>query len=211
MYNQLTSHNKSLQSCQLFLLNISLILLQNTFNFFSCIYKYESQLHFSLCTTTTIDTSYMYKLQLHVLPIHNKEITKMSILTKLVLFIMLIQASGMEIEPCANSMWTQSTINNCYTGQMEQVEGCTKLTLQMALQKPYIFVSYCQYLPSESKQLALWCNLTECLLPSLAILDGNVNLLAERFSHVEQLLEQFLKQKQMLSTNVAFRQGKTNL
>ena len=85
----------------------------------------------------------------------------------------------MEIEPCANSMWTQSTINNCYTGQMEQVEGHTKLMLQMTLQKPYIFVSYCQCLPNESEQLALWCNLTEHLLPSLVILDGNIKLLSE--------------------------------
>ena len=73
--------------------------------------------------------SYTYNLQLHVLPLHNKEKAKMSVLTKLVLFIMLIQASGTEIEPCANSMWTQSSINDCYTGQMEQVEGHTKLTL----------------------------------------------------------------------------------
>ena len=101
----------------------------------------------------------------------------MAVLTKLVLFIILIQASRMEIEPCANSMWTQSTINDCYTGQMEQVKGCTRLTLQMTLQKPYIFVSYCQYLPSKSEQLALWCNLTEHLLPSIAILDGDVKLL----------------------------------
>ena len=134
MYNQLTTYNKSLQSCQLFSLNISLILLQNMFKFFSCVYKYESQLHFSLCTTTTI-TSYTYKLQLHVLPLHNKENAKMSVLTKLVLFTMFIQASGMNIEPCANSMWTQSTINDCCTGQMEQVEGHAKLTLQMTLQK----------------------------------------------------------------------------
>ena len=76
---------------------------------------------------------------------------------------MLIQASGTEIEPCANSMWTQSTKNNCYTGQMVQVEGHAKFTLQMTLQKPYIFVSYCQCVPRESKQLALWCNLTEHL------------------------------------------------
>ena len=94
---------------------------------------------------------------------------------------------------------------------MEQVEGCAKLMLQMTLQKPYIFASYCQCLPSESEQLTLWRNLTECLLPSLAILDGNVKLLSERFSHIEQLLKQFLEQKQALSTDVAFRQGKTNL
>ena len=106
----------------------------------------------------------------------------MSVLTKLVLFIILIQASGKENEPCANSMWTQSTINDCYTGQMEKVEGHAKVMLQMTLQKPYIFVSYCQCLPSESEQLTLWCNLTECLLPSLVILDGNVKLLSEAIS-----------------------------
>ena len=99
----------------------------------------------------------------------------------------------MEVQPCANSMWTESIINDCYTGKMEHVEGCARLSLQMTLQKPYIFVSYCQCLPRESKQLALWCNLTECLLPSLVILDGNIKLLAEQFSHIEQLLEQFLR------------------
>ena len=71
----------------------------------------------------------MYKLQLNVLPLCNKQITKMAVLTNLVLFIILVQASGTEIEPCANSMWTQSTINNCYTGQMEQVEGCALMWL----------------------------------------------------------------------------------
>ena len=129
----------------------------------------------------------------------------MIVLAKLVLFIILIQASETEIEQCANSMWTQSTINDSYTGQMEQVEGHAKLMLQMTLQKPYIFASYCQCLPSKSEQLALWHNLTECLLPSLTVLDGNVKLLSEQFSHIEQLLEQFLEQKQMSSTDVGFR------
>ena len=44
-------------------------------------------------------------------------------LKRTILFIVLIQAVKMEFEPCANSMWTQSIINDCYTGQMEHVEG----------------------------------------------------------------------------------------
>ena len=85
----------------------------------------------------------------------------------------------MEIEPCANSMWTQSIINGCYTSQMEHIESHTRLSLQMTLQKPYIFVSHCQCQPSESEQLMLWHNLTSHLLPSLAILDESVRTLSE--------------------------------
>ena len=113
----------------------------------------------------------------------------------------------MEIEPCANSMWTQSIINDCYTGQMEHVEGHTRLSLQMTLQKPYIFVSHCQCHPSESEQLMLWHNLTSHLLPSLAILDESVRTLSEQFNGIKQ----FLEWKHTSDSNTAFRQGKTNL
>ena len=80
----------------------------------------------------------------------------------------------MEIEPCANSMWTESMINDCYTGQMERIKGWVRLLLQMTLEKLYIFSSYCQCQPCESEQLEMWWNLTARLLPSLAILDKNV-------------------------------------
>ena len=42
---------------------------------------------------------------------------------------MLIQTVRMEIQPCAKSMWTESIINDCSIGHMEQVEGCARLSL----------------------------------------------------------------------------------
>ena len=96
----------------------------------------------------------------------------------------------MEIEPCANSMWTESVINDCYTGQMERIEGHVRLSLQMTLEKPYIFSSYCQCQPSESEQLEMWWNLTARLLPSLTILDKNVQTLSRQFDEIKELLEQ---------------------
>ena len=124
---------------------------------------------------------------------------------RVILFIMLIQVIKMEVEPCADSMWTQSVINNCYTGQMEHVEGHTRLSLQMTLQKPYIFMSHCQCYPSKSKQLIMWHSLTSHLLPSSAILDESIKTLSQHFNEVKQLLEQ----KQ--TSDAAFRQSKTNL
>ena len=53
---------------------------------------------------------------------------------KIIIILTLIQTIRMEIEPCANSMWTESIINNCYTGQMEKTEGCVRLSLQMMLE-----------------------------------------------------------------------------
>ena len=174
---------------------------------FLCKYKYKSQLHFSLYMNTTTDTiTTNYKFTHSNFPC-NKEITKMRDLRKIILPIVLIQAVKMEIEPCANSMWTQSIINDCYTGQMEHIEGCTRLSLQMTLQKPYIFVSHCQCQPSKSEQLTLWCYLTSCLLPSLAILDESVRTLSEQFNRIKQ----FLEWKQTSDSDAAFRQGKTNL
>ena len=118
---------------------------------------------------------------------------------------MLIQTIRMEIQPCANSMWTENIINNCYTGHMEQMEGHARLSLQMTLQKPYIFASHCQYHPNELEQVLLWCNLMLHLLLSLAILDESVKTLSNHFNKIKQLLEQ----KQ--TSNAAFRQSKTNL
>ena len=118
---------------------------------------------------------------------------------------MLIQVVKMEVEPCANSMWTESVINDCYTSQMEHVEGCARLSLQMTLQKPYIFASHCQCHPTESEQVLLWHNLMSHLLQSLAILDESVKTLSNHFNEIKQLLEQ----KQ--TSNAAFRQSKTNL
>ena len=180
---------------------------------FLCKYKYKSQLHFSLYTNTitdTITTNYKFRhsnFYLMLLPPHNKEIIKIMDLKRTILFIVLIQAIKMEIEPCANSMWTQSVINDCYTGQMEYVEGCARLSLQMTLQKPYIFMSHCQCHPSKSEQLMLWCNLTSHLLPSLAILDESVQTLSKQFNRIRQ----FLEWKQTSDSDAAFRQSKTNL
>ena len=73
---------------------------------------------------------------------------------------------------------------------MERIEGHARLSLQMTLEKPYIFASYCQCQPSESEQLEMWQNLTARLLPSLAILDKNVQTLSKQFDEIKELLEQ---------------------
>ena len=111
----------------------------------------------------------------------------------------------MEVQPCANSMWTESIINNCYTGHMEHAEGCARLSLQMTLQKSYIFESHCQCYPSELEQVVLWCNLMSHLLPSLAILDESVKTLSSHFNKIKQFLEQ------KRTSDAVFRQCKTNL
>ena len=133
---------------------------------------------------------YTHKLGLNT-PSHlqQRNHTKMMELSRIILFIVFIQAAKMEIEPCANSMWTQSVINDCYAGQMEHIEGHARLSLQMTLQKPYIFVNHCQCHLSKSEQLMLWCNLTSCLLLSLAILDESVRTLSEQFNRIKQFLE----------------------
>ena len=125
---------------------------------------------------------------------------------KISIILILIQTVRMEIESCANSMWTESMINNCYTGQMERTEGHVRLSLQMTLEKPYIFASYCQCQPSESEQLEIWQNLTACLLPSLTILDKSVQTLSKQFDEIKELLEQ----NQGSDSNVVFQQSKMN-
>ena len=157
---------------------ISLLILSN----FLCKYKYESQQYFLLHTniiTEPITTDYKFKHFLKVYFIASSfflSLTTKKIMdsTNIILFIMLIQVIKMEVEPCANSMWTESIINDCYTSQMEHVEGCARLSLQMTLQKPYIFVSHCQCYPRELEQVILWCNLMSHLLLTLAILDESV-------------------------------------
>ena len=212
LYNQITSRINLYNYVNCYHLYLSFILLLIASNFL-CKYKYESQLHFSLYRNTITDTITINYKFTHsnfdsmLLPPCNKEIIKIMDLRGIILFIVLIQAVKMEIEQCANSMWTQSVINNCYTGQMEHVEGCTRLALQMTLQKPYIFVSHCQCHPSESEQLMLWHNLTSHLLPNLEILDENIKTLSMQFNGIRQSLEW----KQTSDSDAAFRQSKNNL
>ena len=94
--------------------------------------------------TTHNTTHNLYKfeaIQIHVvfLPLHKKEICY-EMDTRKIIILILIQTIRMEIEPCANSMWTESMINNCYTSQMERTEGRVRLSLQMTLEKPYIYL-----------------------------------------------------------------------
>ena len=76
----------------------------------------------------------------------------------------LCQTIKMDIEPCANSMWTEGVIRDCYTGQAEKIEGLACLSLRITLKKPYVLASYWQCQPSESEQLELWKNLMARLL-----------------------------------------------
>ena len=101
----------------------------------------------------------------------------------------LCQTIKMDIEPCANSMWTEGVIRDCYAGQAEKIEGLACLSLRMTLEKPYVLASYCQCQPSESEQLELWKNLTARLLPSLAILDQSVKSLSIQFKEIKTLLK----------------------
>ena len=96
----------------------------------------------------------------------------------------------MDIKPCANSMWTESVIRDCYTGQAKKIKGLAHLSLQMTLKKLYELVSYCQCQPSESEQIGMWKNLMAHLLPSLAILDQSVKTLSIQFEEIKTLLEQ---------------------
>ena len=96
----------------------------------------------------------------------------------------------MDIELCANSMWTERVIRDCYAGQAEKSKGLAHLSLQMMLKKPYVLASYCQCQPSESEQLGIWKNLTAHLLLSLAILDQSVKSLSIQFEEIKTLLEQ---------------------
>ena len=116
------------------------------------------------------------------------------------------QTIKMDIEPCANSMWTEGVIRDCYAGQAEKIEGLARLSLRMMLEKPYMLASYCQCQPSESEQLELWRNLTARLLPSLAILDQSVKSLSVQFEEIKTLLKHGQEDK----CDAALCQSKTN-
>ena len=111
-------------------------------------------------------------------------------LQSVIIILLFCETIKMDIEPCANSMWTESLIRDCYTGQAEKIEGLARLSLQMMLKKPYVLASYCQCQPSESEQLGMWKNLMACLLPSVAILDQSVKTLSIQFKEIKTLLEQ---------------------
>ena len=106
-----------------------------------------------------------------------------------IVFIILVfcETVKMDIEPCANSMWTESVIRDCYAGQAKKIEGLARLSLQMMLKKPYMLASYCQCQPSESEQLGMWKNLTARLLPSLVILDQSVKSLSIQFEEIKTI------------------------
>ena len=101
----------------------------------------------------------------------------------------MCQATNMEIEPCADSMWTEGLVRDCYTGHAEKIEGLARLSLRVMLEKPYMLASYCQCQPSESEQVELWRNLMAHLLPSLAILDQSVRTLTVQYEEIKALLE----------------------
>ena len=111
-------------------------------------------------------------------------------LQSVIIILVCSKAIKMDIKPCANSMWKESVIRDCYTGQAKKIEGLARLSLQMMLEKPYVLASYCQCQPSKSKQLGMWKNLTAHLLPSLAILDQSVKTLSVQFEEIKTLLEQ---------------------
>ena len=112
----------------------------------------------------------------------------------------------MDIEPCANSMWMEGVIRDCYAGQAKKIEGLARLSLQMTLEKLYVLASYCQCQPSKSEQLDLWRNLTARLLPSLAILDQSVKSLSVQFEEIKTLLKHGQEDKR----GATLQQSKTN-
>ena len=116
------------------------------------------------------------------------------------------QTIKMDIELCANSMWTEGVIRDCYAGQAEKIKGLVRLSLRMTLKKPYVLASYCQCQPSESEQLELWRNLTAHLLPSLAVLDQSVKSLSGQFEEIKTLLKHGQEDKR----DAALCQSKTN-
>ena len=118
----------------------------------------------------------------------------------------LCQTTNTDIEPCADSMWMEGVVRDCYTGQAEKIEGLAWLLLWMMLEKPYVLASYCQCQPSESEQLELWKNLTAHLLPSLAILDQSVRTLTIQYEEIKALLKHEKEDK----CNATLRQSKTN-
>ena len=112
----------------------------------------------------------------------------------------------MDIEPCADSMWTEGVVRDCYTGQAEKSEGLARLSLRMTLEKLYMLASYCQCQPSKSEQLELWRNLMARLLPSLAILDQSVRSLTIQYEEIKALLKHEKEDK----CDATLRQSKTN-
>ena len=103
--------------------------------------------------------------------------------------LVMCQATNMDIEPCADSMWMEGVVWDCYTGHAEKSEGLARLSLRVTLEKPYVLASYCQCQPSESEQVELWRNLTAHLLPSLAILDQSVRTLTVQYEEIKVLLK----------------------
>ena len=151
------------------------------------IYNHELQLHLY----QTISHKWVNLGITPFLPLHKKEIytikRKLQIVFIILAFCKMIK---MDIEPCANSMWTEGVIRDCYAGQAEKIKGLAHLSLQMTFEKPYMLASYCQCQPSKSDQLDMWKNLTACLLPSLAILDQSVKSLSIQFKEIKTLLKQ---------------------
>ena len=118
----------------------------------------------------------------------------------------MCQTTNTDIEPCADSMWTEGVVRDCYTRHTEKTEGLAWLSLRVTLKKPYILASYCQCQPSESEQLELWRNLTARLLPSLAILDQSVRSLTVQYEEIKALLKHEKEDKR----DTTLRQSKTN-
>ena len=116
-------------------------------------------------------------------------------MTCMFIILVLCKTVKMDIEPCANSMWTESVVRDCYIGQAEKNEGWAHLSVKMMLKKPYMLASYCQCEPSKSEQLGMWKNLMAHLLPSLAILDQSVKTLSIQFEEIKILLAQIQEDK----------------
>ena len=140
-------------------------------------------------------------------PLQERKVYTMERKLQITLTILtLCQTTNTDIEPCADSMWTEGVVRDCYTGQAKKSEGLAQLSLWMTLEKPYILASYCQCQPSESEQLEIWRNLTACLLPSLAILDQSVRSLTIQYGEIKALLKHEKEDK----CDTTLRQSKTN-
>ena len=118
----------------------------------------------------------------------------------------MCQTMNMDIEPCADSMWTEGVVRDCYTRHAKKIEGLARLSLRLMLKKPYVLASYCQCQPSKSEQLALWRNLTAHLLPSLVILDQSIRSLTVQYEEIKALLKHEKEDK----CDTTLRQRKTN-
>ena len=151
------------------------------------IYNHELQLHlYQTILHKWVDLG----ITLFLLLLHKKEIYTMERKLQVIFTILVFcQTIEMDIELCANGMWMEGVIKDCYAGQAERIEGLACLSLRMTLEKPYVLASYCQCQPSKSEQLDMWKNLTACLLPSLAILDQSVKSLSVQFEEIKTLLK----------------------